>query len=96
MTCDIKGEIINLTVSRSIFFEPKNVEELSSFLSENKDNYREIWIVLTKKEYISPQPVSFNEAVSEALKQGLVDSRTKTLSKAKYSIRFTKRRSKAC
>jgi hypothetical protein len=52
----------------------------------------EIWVVLTKKTHADPQPVSFIEAVAEAIKHGLVDSRTKTLSEKKYAVRFTKRK----
>ena len=76
----------------SVLFEPENVQELRRFFEANKDRYHEIWIVLTNKKYADPQPVTFNEAVAEAVKQGLVDSRTKTLSAQKYSIRFTKRK----
>ncbi len=53
--------------------------------------YHEIWIVITKKESADHQPVTFSEAVAEAEKQGLVDSRTKSLNEHKYVIRFTKR-----
>jgi hypothetical protein len=74
-------------------FEPKNVEQLCQFFTINKEKHREIWIVLTKKKYADPQPVSFNEAVGEAVKQGLIDSRTRSLSEQKYAVRFTKRRS---
>ena len=63
----------------SVAFEPGNLEELRCFFETNKDKVHEIWIILTKKKYMNPQPVSFNEAVSEAVKQGLIDSRTKTL-----------------
>jgi uncharacterized protein YdeI (YjbR/CyaY-like superfamily) len=73
-------------------FEPKNVEELSRFFEINKDNYREIWVILTKKKHADPQPVSFDEAVSEAAKHGLIDSRVKSLNEQKYLIRFTKRK----
>jgi hypothetical protein len=75
-----------------VSFEPKTAEELRNFFETNRDKYHEIWVVLTKKNYADPQPVSFNEAVEEAVKQGLIDSRTKTLSAQKYAIRFTKRR----
>ena len=78
----------------SILYEPKNLEDLADFLKHNKEKYREIWVVLTKKEHANPQPVSFNEAVGEAIAQGLVDSRTKTLDDIKYAVRFTKRKSK--
>jgi hypothetical protein len=73
-------------------FEPKNKQELTSFLNENKNKYHEIWIIITKKEYANPQPVSFTDAVAEAIKHGLIDSRTKTLSQQKYGVRFTKKR----
>ena len=77
---------------KSATFEPKNVKELSRFFEINKDTYLEIWIVLTNKKYADPQPVSFDEAVSEATKHQLVDSRVKSLNEQKYSIRFTKRK----
>ncbi len=77
----------------SVSFEPKNVEELRYFFGTNKDKYHEIWIVLSKKKYANPQPVSFNETVAEAVRQGLIDSRSKSLNELKYSIRFTKRKS---
>jgi hypothetical protein len=76
----------------SVVFEPENLEELRCFFEAKKDEVHEIWIILTKKKYANPQPVSFNEAVSEAVKQGLIDSRTKTLDEQKYAIRFTKRK----
>ncbi len=76
----------------SVSFEPRNVEDLRRFFEAEKDRHHEIWVVLTNKKFANPQPVSFNEAVAEAVKQGLIDSRTKTLSTQKYAIRFTKRR----
>ena len=75
----------------SIFFEPKNLQELTRFLDDNEDKYHEIWIVLTKKKVTRHQPVSFVEVVNEAVKRGLVDNRTKSLDDCKYSVRFTKR-----
>ena len=73
-------------------FEPRNAEELAHFFKTSRDRYHEIWIVITKKEHADPQPVTFNEAVTEAGKQGLIDSRTKSLNEHKYLIRFTKRK----
>jgi hypothetical protein len=75
-------------------FEPENTAELARFFRANRGRYHEIWIVLTKKEHTDPQPVSFIEAVAEAKKHGLIDSRTKTVSAQKYMVRFTKRRPK--
>ena len=54
------------TEEASVSFEPKNAEELRRFFEANKNKYNEIWIILTNKKYADPQPVSFNEAVSEA------------------------------
>jgi hypothetical protein len=82
-----------MTSSSSIIYEPPDIDDLSSFLKANKDKYHEIWVVLIKKEH-NPQPVSFSEAVSAAIKQGLVDSRTKTLDEKRYAVRFTKRKNK--
>ena len=78
----------------SVSFEPKNVEELRHFFEASRERYHEIWIILSKKKYADPQPVTFNEAVNEAVKQGLIDSRSKSLSGEKYAVRFTKRRTK--
>ena len=75
----------------SVSFEPKNASELKKFFEENKDGYHEIWVIITKKTAADPQPVSFNQALDEAKKQGLIDSRTKTIDDNKYMIRFTKR-----
>ena len=76
----------------SVSFEAKTPEELRRFFRANKDKYQEIWIILTKKTHADPQPVPFNEAVAEAVKRGLIGSRTKTLNERKYAIRFTKRK----
>jgi hypothetical protein len=81
-----------MTAEKSVVYEPKCIEDLSTFLKDNKDTYHEIWVVLVKKTHADPQPVSFNEAVSEAIAQGLVDSRTKTLDEKRYAVRFTKRK----
>jgi hypothetical protein len=78
----------------SILYEPKNIDDLKVFLKSNKEKYHEIWVVLIKKEHANPQPVSFTEAVGEAISQGLVDSRTKTLDNIRYAVRFTKRKNK--
>ena len=75
------------------FFEPKNVEDLRRFFEINKDKYHELLVVLTKKNVVQ-QPVTFNEAVNEAVMQGLIDSRSKGLSEQKYAVRFTTRRVK--
>jgi len=75
----------------SITFEPKNVSELKLFFEDNKEKYHEIWVVITKKKTANPQLVSFDQALNEAKKQELIDSRTKTIDEEKYMIRFTKR-----
>ena len=77
----------------SVSFEPKNVEDLRRFFEINKDKYHELLVVLTKKNVVQ-QPVTFNEAVNEAVMQGLIDSRSKGLSEQKYAVRFTTRRVK--
>jgi len=48
-------------------------------------------VVITNKTAADPQPVSFNQALDEAKKQGRIDSKTKTINAEKYMIRFTKR-----
>jgi uncharacterized protein YdeI (YjbR/CyaY-like superfamily) len=78
-------------MAESTTFEPQTVAALNRFFEENKDKCHEIWIVITKKKTANPQPISFNQAVNEAKKHGLIDSRTKTIDDKKYMIRFTKR-----
>jgi uncharacterized protein YdeI (YjbR/CyaY-like superfamily) len=78
-------------MGESVTFEPQTVSELKQFLEENKSKYHELWVIITKKKAVNPQPISFNQAVDEAKKQGLIDSRTKTIDEKKYMIRFTKR-----
>jgi uncharacterized protein YdeI (YjbR/CyaY-like superfamily) len=89
---DRKGQGSDVPAEESVTFEPRNAAELAHFFETNKDRYHEIWIVITKKEHADPQPVTFNDAVAEAVKQGLIDSRTKSLDEHKYVIRFTKRK----
>jgi uncharacterized protein YdeI (YjbR/CyaY-like superfamily) len=78
-------------ILESVTFEPQNASELKQFLEKNKDKCHEIWVVITKKKVANPQPLSFNQALAEAKKRGLIDSRTKTIDEKKYMIRFTKR-----
>jgi hypothetical protein len=78
-------------ILESVTFEPQNASELKQFLEKNKDKCHEIWVVITKKKVANPQPLSFNQALAEAKKRGLIDSRTKTIEEKKYMIRFTKR-----
>jgi hypothetical protein len=80
-----------ISMVASITFEPKNVSELKRFFDENKEKYHEMWVVITKKKAAKPQPISFDQALTEAKKQGLIDSRTKTIDSEKFMIRFTKR-----
>jgi hypothetical protein len=78
-------------MAESVNFEPKSLGELSQFLEENKEKHHEIWIIITNKKAAFPQVVSFNDVVSEAKKQGLIDSRIKNIDNKKYMIRLTKR-----
>ncbi len=72
-------------------FEPKRLTALREFLEENKNRYHEIWIIITNKKTENPQPVSFDQVIEEAKKQGLIDSRIKNVDKKRYMIRLTKR-----
>ncbi len=78
-------------MAESVNFEPKSLGDLSQFLEENKDTYHEIWVIITNKKAAFPQVVSFNDVVSEAKKQGLIDSRIKNVDEKRYMIRLTKR-----
>ena len=88
------AENVMATGEESVSFEPKNVEDLRRFFEINKDKFHELWVVLTKKKIVAQQPVTFNEAVNEAVMQRLIDSRSKGLSEQKYAVRFTTRRVK--
>jgi hypothetical protein len=66
-----------MAAGTSVTFEPRNAEELAHFFKTNRDSYHEIWIVITKKEHANPQPVTFGEAVAEAVTQGLNHGRNK-------------------
>jgi hypothetical protein len=48
-----------MTGNESVSFEPKNKGELRHFLEAEKDRHHELWVVLTKRAFVSPQPVSF-------------------------------------
>jgi arginine utilization protein RocB len=78
-------------VDESVNFEPKSPGELRQFFMENKDRYHEIWVIITNKKAANPQVVSFDQVISEAKKQGLIDSRIKNLDDKRYMIRLTKR-----
>jgi hypothetical protein len=80
-----------ISMVKSIIFEPQNVSELKLFFEDNKEKYLEIWVVITKKKVANPQPLSFDQASTEAKKQELIDSQTKTIDAEKYMICFTKR-----
>jgi arginine utilization protein RocB len=78
-------------VAESVTFEPKSLAELRQFFEENKGKYHEIWVIITNKKAANPQIVSFNQVVSEAKRQGLIDSRIKNVDEKRYMIRLTKR-----
>ena len=78
-------------MDESVTFEPQSLAELRQFFEENKDKCHEIWVVITNKKTANPQPVSFNQVVSEARNQGLIDSRTKNLDDKRYMITFNEK-----
>ena len=75
----------------SVTFEKESLPALAQFFKENKDKYHEIWIIITNKKNASIQSVSFNQVITEAVKQGLIDSRIKNIDEKKYMIRLTKK-----
>ena len=77
--------------SESITFEPKVWRSFNRFFVENKEKYHEIWIVTTNKKAANPQVVSFDEVISEAKSQGLIDSRIRNVDEKRYMIRLTKK-----
>jgi hypothetical protein len=76
---------------KTITYEPTTPEDLSHFFSLHKEEYQEMWIILTKKQHANPQPVSPGEAITEAIRHGLIDSRTKSIDHRQFKMRFTKR-----
>ena len=75
----------------SVTFEPKSLADLKQFLAENKGSYHEIWVIITNKKSVNPQVISFDQVVSEAKMQGLIDSRIKNVDEKRYMIRLSKR-----
>jgi hypothetical protein len=78
-------------MTESVTFEPTSLAEVKRFFEENKGKYHEIWIVITNKKAANPLAVSFNQVVSEAKNQELIDSRIRNVDEKRYMIRFTKR-----
>jgi hypothetical protein len=87
-----RGAAMPASEKHSVSFEPMDSSELALFFQASKEEFHEMWIILTKKRYANPQPVSFTQVIAEAVKQELIDSQTKTFSEQKYAIRFTKKR----
>ena len=78
-------------MAESVTVEPKSLAELRQFFEENKDKYHEIWVIIKNKKAADPQIISFNQVVSEAKNQGLIDSRIRNVDEKRYMIRLTKR-----
>ena len=78
-------------MTESVTFEPTSLAELKRYFEENKGKYHEIWVIITNKKAANPQSVSFNQVVTEAKNQGLIDSRIRNVDEKRYMIRLTKR-----
>lgn len=80
---------------KSVIHEPKDATKPAKFFAKKKDEYQEIRIVLTKKKYANPQPVSATEAVIETIRHNHIDTRTKSLNQQKYLMLFQKGKTEA-
>ena len=65
-----------------------------SWLAENHDREREIWLVYYRKSSGKPR-IPYNYAVEEALCYGWIDSTQKGIDGEKFAQRFSPRRSKS-
>lgn len=69
-------------------------KEWRSWLTENHNKEKEIWLIFYKKSSGKPR-IPYNEAVEEALCYGWIDSIVKGIDEEKYAQRFTPRRPKS-
>jgi uncharacterized protein YdeI (YjbR/CyaY-like superfamily) len=65
--------------------------ERRSWIRENQDKEKEIWLVFYKKG-TGKQTLSLTEAIDEAICFGWIDSIEKNLDDERYTLRFTPRR----
>jgi len=69
-------------------------EAWRTWLSENYDKEKEIWLIYPKKASGKPR-IPYNDAVEEALCFGWIDSTAKRIDETKYAQRFTPRTPKS-
>jgi uncharacterized protein YdeI (YjbR/CyaY-like superfamily) len=62
-----------------------------SWLAENHDRKKEIWLVYYRKSSGQPR-ISYNDAVEEALCYGWIDSNQKHIDQERFAQRFSPRR----
>ena len=66
-------------------------EEWRRWLADNHQTQKEIWLVVYKKA--APQrPITYMEALLEAICYGWIDSQSKSIDEWKYAQRFSPRR----
>ncbi len=75
-------------------FYAKTAKDWRAWLEKNVTKKKEIWLVYYKKHTGKPT-VSYDEAVSEALCFGWIDSTAKSIDDEKYAQRFTPRNPKS-
>ncbi|MGA2768221.1 MAG: YdeI/OmpD-associated family protein [Candidatus Bathyarchaeia archaeon] len=69
-------------------------DDWRSWLRENHDVKREVWLIYYKKHTGKPS-IPYDDSVEEALCFGWVDSIVKKIDDAKYARKFTSRRSRS-
>ena len=61
-----------ISIVKSIIFEPQNFSGLKQFFEDNKEKYPKIWVVITKKKVAHLQPLSFDKDLVEAKNKDLL------------------------
>lgn len=72
-------------------FYPSNIGEWRTWLKDNHDLKKSIWVIFYKKKTNVPS-ISWSEAVDEALCFGWIDSTKKTIDSESYMQYFSRRK----
>jgi uncharacterized protein YdeI (YjbR/CyaY-like superfamily) len=84
------GYLVN--IGKTLYFD--NRQDWRTWLAENYDKEKEIWLVYPKKASGKPR-ILYNDAVEEALCFGWIDSTVKRIDENSYAQRFSPRNPKS-
>ena len=80
---------MSMEITKTLSVHDKN--EWRTWLRENQDKEKEIWLVFYKKG-TGKQTMSLTEAIDEAICFGWIDNVQKKVDDERYTLRFTPRR----